>query len=62
MRNLEWSKMNEKIEMLTREVERWAIICELQKSIQTCNEDGDCDVCVGMQYAINIIKRRMENE
>jgi hypothetical protein len=56
--------MNEKIEMLTREVERWSIICDIQKSISTCNEDvgKDCDVCVGMKYAINIIKRRLENE
>jgi hypothetical protein len=56
--------MNEKIEMLNREVERWAIVCEIQKSIATCNEDTDkdCDVCVGMKYAINIIKRRLENE
>lgn len=56
--------MNEKIEMLNREVERWAIIGELLKSIQTCNEDKDreCDVCVGMRYSINIIKRRLENE
>jgi hypothetical protein len=63
MRKLEWSKMNEKIEMLNREVERWAIIGELLKSIQTCNEDAkECDVCVGMRYSINIIKRRLENE
>lgn len=56
--------MNDKIEMLTREVERWAIICELQNSVATCNEDpaNDCDVCVGLGYAINIIKRRLENE
>jgi hypothetical protein len=56
--------MNEKIEMLNREVERWAIVCEIQKSISTCNEDTHkpCDVCVGMQFAINIIKRRLENE
>ena len=56
--------MNDKIEMLNREVERWAIICEIQKSIATCNEDTekDCDVCVGLGYAINIIKRRLENE
>jgi hypothetical protein len=55
--------MNERIEMLTREVERWAIICDLQKSISTCNEtERECDVCVGMQYAIDIIKRRLENE
>jgi len=55
--------MNERIEMLTREVERWKIIQEIQNSIHTCNEDvKECDVCVGLQYAINIIKRRLENE
>ena len=55
--------MNEKIEMLTREVERWTIITEIQNSISTCNEDTHklCDVCVGLGYAINIIKRRLEN-
>jgi hypothetical protein len=56
--------MNDRIEMLTREVERWKIIIEIQNSIATCNEDAktECDVCVGLQYAINIIKRRLENE
>jgi hypothetical protein len=55
--------MEDRIEMLTREVERWKIIIEIQNSIATCNEDArECDVCVGMKYAINIIKRRLENE
>ena len=56
--------MNDRIEMLTREVERWKIITELQKSISACNETAksECDVCVGMRYSINIIKRRLENE
>ena len=55
--------MNEKIEMLTREVERWKIIGDLRESMRTCNEDiKECDVCVGLQYAINIVTRRMENE
>ncbi len=55
--------MNERIELLTREVERWGIVIDLQKSIDTCNETAhDCDVCVGLRYAINIVKRRMENE
>lgn len=55
--------MNEKIEMLTRDLERWNIISEIQNSIYTCNEDTHkaCDVCVGRQFAINIIKRRLEN-
>ena len=55
--------MNERIEMLNREIERWAIVLDLQKSISTCNEDAkECDVCVGLGYAINIVKRRLENE
>jgi hypothetical protein len=56
--------MNQKTEMLTRELERWKIVVELQRSISACNETAkdECDVCVGMQYAINIVKRRMENE
>lgn len=55
--------MSERIEMLTREVERWNIICEIQDAIATCNEqETPCDVCVGMQYAINIVKRRLEND
>jgi hypothetical protein len=56
--------MSDRIEMLNRELERWKIITEIQKSIATCNEDAktECDVCVGMRYAINIIKRRLENE
>jgi hypothetical protein len=56
--------MNERIEMLNREVERWKIITEIQNSIRACNETekSECDVCVGMRYAINIIKRRLENE
>lgn len=56
--------MNERIEMLTRELERWAIVLDLQRSMETCNEDAtkECDVCVGLGYAMNIVKRRMENE
>ena len=54
----------ERLEMLNREVERWSIITDLRKSIQTCNEEPQepCDVCIGLQYAINIVMRRMENE
>lgn len=54
--------VSERLEMLNREIERLHIIVELRNSIKTCNEtERDCDVCVGMQYAINIIERRMEN-
>lgn len=55
--------MNDRLEMLTREVERWKIVIELRESMRKCNEtERECDVCLGMQYAINIIIRRMENE
>ena len=60
------NELDNKIEMLTREVERWAIIVEIRDGIDKCDERSatgkDCDVCLGMSYAINIIKRRMENE
>ena len=54
--------MNERIELLTRNIERYKIIIEIRKSMATCNEDAtnECDVCVGLQYAINIIERRIE--
>ena len=53
--------MNERIELLTRNIERYKIIIDLRKSMETCNEDQkECDVCVGLQYAINIIERRVE--
>lgn len=52
-----------KIEIYTREIERIKIMRELLDSIRTCNEtERECDVCVGMRYAINIIERRMETE
>ena len=53
--------MNDRIELLTRNIERYKIIIELRESMRTCNEDiKECDVCVGLQYAINIIERRTE--
>jgi hypothetical protein len=54
--------MNDRIELLGRNIERYKIIIELRESMRTCNEDAhkECDVCVGMQYAINIIERRIE--
>lgn len=54
--------MNERIELLTRNIERYKVIIDLRKSIETCNENKDvnCDVCVGLQYAINIVERRLE--
>ena len=55
--------MNDKIEMLTREVERWQIVTLLQRKIANCDEtERGCDVCVGLRYAINLVKSRMENE
>ena len=54
--------MNDRIELLTRNLERLRIVGELLESIRTCNENPatECDVCVGMRFSINIINRRME--
>ena len=54
--------MNERIELLNRNIERYKIILDLRKSIETCNEnkDVDCDVCVGLEFAIAIVERRVE--
>jgi hypothetical protein len=55
------NKMNEQIEMLTKNIERYSVIIDLRNSMINCNEDAkDCDVCVGIQYAINIVERRLE--
>ena len=55
--------MNDKIAMLTREVERWQIVIALQDKIANCDEtERSCDVCVGLRYAINLVKARMEDE
>ena len=55
--------MNERIELLTRNIERYKIILDLRKSIETCNEDQkECDVCVGLQFAIAIVERRIEKD
>lgn len=55
--------MNDRMEMLVREVERWQIVVELQGKIANCDEDErGCDVCVGLRYAINTIKDRMESK
>ena len=51
------------MELLTRNIERYKIIIDLRKSITTCNEDiRECDVCVGLNYAINIVERRIEQD
>jgi len=54
--------MNDKIELLTRNIERLQTILSIRSSMAKCDEDKDkeCDVCVGLQYAINIIERRLE--
>jgi hypothetical protein len=61
---MERKTVNDRIEMLTRNLERLRIIGDLLESIRTCNEDKakECDVCVGMRFSINIINRRMEKE
>ena len=55
--------MNDRIELLTRNIERYKVIIDLRESMRTCNEDiKECDVCVGLQYAINIVERRIEQD
>lgn len=55
------NKLDERISLLTRNLERYQTIVDLRESIRTCNEDAQtCDVCVGLNFAINIIKRRIE--
>lgn len=57
------NKLDERISLLTRNLERYQTIVDLRESIRTCNEDAQtCDVCVGLNYAINIVKRRIEEE
>jgi hypothetical protein len=51
----------DKVEMLSRKSERLVIIVNLQNAIKNCDEDnGECDVCLGLRYAIRRIEE-MEN-
>jgi hypothetical protein len=48
----------EKIEFLTRKHERGLVISNLYSAIIECDEDADeCDVCLGLKYAIQRIEK-----
>jgi hypothetical protein len=52
---------DEKIDFLTRKHERGLVISNLYSAILACDEDDEeCDVCLGIGYAIQRIER-MEN-
>jgi hypothetical protein len=55
--------MNEKIELLNRNIARHDVILALLKSKANCDEDAkECDVCVGLDIAIGIVNSQMEKE
>lgn len=51
-----------RIELLNRNLERGRIVTVLLAKIRNCdeNKDVDCDVCLGIRYAINAIEEREE--
>ena len=55
--------MNEKIELLNRNVARHNIILTLLDKKMKCDEDLiECDVCLGIDYAIAVVREQLENE
>lgn len=51
----------DRIEYLTRNLERGRIISVLRQKLINCDEDQHfCDVCLGIRYAIYAIEERME--
>lgn len=49
---------DERIEFLTRKHERGLVISKLYEAILGCDEDNaECDVCLGIKYAIGRIER-----
>jgi hypothetical protein len=50
--------MNDRIEYLIRKLERGKVISKLYQAILECDEDAqECDVCLGIKYAIGRIER-----
>lgn len=48
---------DEKIEYLIRKLERGKVISNLYQMLQNCDEDAsECDVCLGLRYAIGRIE------
>jgi hypothetical protein len=55
--------MNEKINLLNRNLARHNIIIALLNQKLECDEDlKECDVCVGLDYAIAYVKSQLEPE
>jgi hypothetical protein len=47
-----------KIDLLTRKHERGLVISNLYQALQNCDEDAsECDVCLGLRYAILRIQK-----
>lgn len=55
--------MNKKIELLNRNLARHNIIIALMNQKLECDEDlKECDVCVGLDYAIEYAQGQLEPE
>jgi hypothetical protein len=55
--------MNQKIELLNRNLARHDVIIALTTKKLNCDEDfRECDVCVGLDYAIAYAKSQLEPE
>jgi hypothetical protein len=55
--------MNQKIELLNRNLARHNIILALMTQKLECDEDlKECDVCVGLDYAIEYAQGQLEPE
>jgi hypothetical protein len=55
--------MNQKIELLNRNLARHNIIIALLNQKSECDEDlKECDVCVGLDYAIEYAQGQLESE
>jgi hypothetical protein len=49
---------DEKIDFLTRKHERGLVVANLYQAILNCDEDAvECDVCLGLKYAIQRIEK-----
>lgn len=56
--------MNEKIELLNRNIARHDVILALLEAKRNCDETEKtfCEVCYGFDLAIKIVNKQMENE
>ena len=55
--------LNQKIELLNRNLARHDVIIALTTKKLNCDEDiRECDVCIGLDYAIAYVKSQLEPE